>query len=131
MWVKAYLGNDVVFKSSQTPLIYDPMSAIVFGFASCTGQALSLWCNLDNNNDLILLRCVNSVCGCSKKCRNSSQSGGHTSMEWSDAKFKKKCLFLFEGDPESGNHNWIEVFDHRYVQVKFYFSAKLIQLLYS
>ena len=38
MWMKAYLGNDVVFKSSQTPLIYDPMSAIVFGFASCTGQ---------------------------------------------------------------------------------------------
>ena len=38
MWVRSYLGNDVVFKSSQTPLIYDPMSAIVFGFASCTGE---------------------------------------------------------------------------------------------
>ena len=38
MWVRSYLGNDVVFKSSQTPLIYDPMSTIVFGFASCTGE---------------------------------------------------------------------------------------------
>ena len=38
IWVKAYLGNDVVFKSSQTPLIYDPMSTIVFGYASCTGR---------------------------------------------------------------------------------------------
>ena len=30
-----------------------------------------------------------------------------------------KCLFLLEGDPESGNHNWIEVFDHRYVFLVF------------
>ena len=38
LWQRHYLGNDVVFKSSQTPLIYDPMSTIVFGFASCTGK---------------------------------------------------------------------------------------------
>ena len=37
LWKRSYLGNDVVFKSSQTPLIYDPMSTIVFGYASCTG----------------------------------------------------------------------------------------------
>lgn len=34
------LGKNIVFKSSQTPLIYDPMSTIAFGFASCTGISL-------------------------------------------------------------------------------------------
>jgi len=29
-----------VFKSSQTPLIYDPMSTLVFGYASCTGVSI-------------------------------------------------------------------------------------------
>ena len=38
VWERGYLGNEVVFKSSQTPLIYDPMSTIVFGYASCTGE---------------------------------------------------------------------------------------------
>jgi len=40
LWSKQYLGNDVVFKSSQTPLIYDPMSTIVYGYASCTGVSI-------------------------------------------------------------------------------------------
>ena len=43
LWKRSYLGNDVVFKSSQTPLIYDPMSTIVFGYASCTG----IWSSLN------------------------------------------------------------------------------------
>ena len=33
-----YLGHNVTFKSSQTPLIFDPMSTLVFGYASCTGK---------------------------------------------------------------------------------------------
>lgn len=32
----------IVFKSSQTPLIYDPMSIIAFGYASCTGVSIFL-----------------------------------------------------------------------------------------
>ena len=40
LWERGYLGNEVVFKSSQTPLIYDPMSTIVFGYASCTGVSI-------------------------------------------------------------------------------------------
>ena len=31
----------VVFKSEQTPLIYDPLSTILFGYASCTGISLA------------------------------------------------------------------------------------------
>jgi len=31
----------VVFKSEQTPLIYDPMSTILFGYASCTGISIT------------------------------------------------------------------------------------------
>jgi hypothetical protein len=34
------LGKTVVFKGSQTPLIYDPMSTLVYGFASCTGVSI-------------------------------------------------------------------------------------------
>jgi transglutaminase-like putative cysteine protease len=34
------LGKPIEFKSSQTPVIYDPMSSITFGFASCTGISL-------------------------------------------------------------------------------------------
>jgi len=42
LWSTGILGNKVVFKSSQTPLIYDPMSTIVFGYASCTGVSILL-----------------------------------------------------------------------------------------
>ncbi len=34
------LGKNIVFKSSQTPLIYDPMSTLAFGYASCTGVSI-------------------------------------------------------------------------------------------
>ena len=40
LWSSGLLGNEVTFKSSQTPLIYDPMSTIVFGYASCTGVSV-------------------------------------------------------------------------------------------
>ena len=36
----AFFNQTIVFKSSQTPLIYDPMSTIVNGFASCTGVSI-------------------------------------------------------------------------------------------
>jgi hypothetical protein len=46
LWTK--LARDpskpIFFKSSQTPLIFDPMSTIAFGFASCTGTSI-LFCN--------------------------------------------------------------------------------------
>jgi hypothetical protein len=34
----------IFFKSGQTPLIFDPMSTIAFGYASCTGISI-LFCN--------------------------------------------------------------------------------------
>jgi Transglutaminase-like superfamily len=33
-------GHPIYFKSSQTPLIFDPMSTIAFGYASCTGTSI-------------------------------------------------------------------------------------------
>jgi len=33
-------GGSIVFKSSQTPLIFDPMSTIAYGFASCPGISI-------------------------------------------------------------------------------------------
>ena len=34
------LGRSIVFKGGQTPLIYDPMSVMIFGYASCTGVSI-------------------------------------------------------------------------------------------
>ena len=39
LWSGA-LGKSIVFKGGQTPLIYDPMSIMVFGYASCTGVSI-------------------------------------------------------------------------------------------
>ena len=47
-WVNKYLwtrlarreDQPIYFKSSQTPLIFDPMSTIAFGYASCTGTSI-------------------------------------------------------------------------------------------
>ena len=38
VWTR--LGG-IVFKSSQTPLIYDPVSTAAFGYASCTGVSIA------------------------------------------------------------------------------------------
>lgn len=48
MWdVLAPKGIDkIVFVGSQTPLIYDPMSVLTYGYASCTGLALLFVCAL-------------------------------------------------------------------------------------
>jgi len=32
----------IVFKSEQTPRVYDPMSTLAFGYASCTGISILL-----------------------------------------------------------------------------------------
>ena len=40
LWNSGALGKTVVFKSEQTPLIYDPMSTLAFGYASCTGVSI-------------------------------------------------------------------------------------------
>lgn len=40
LWSGA-LGKTIVFESNQTPLIYDPMSVAVFGYASCTGVSIA------------------------------------------------------------------------------------------
>jgi hypothetical protein len=46
-WVNTHLWTvlgrqdaPIYFKSSQTPLIFDPMSIIAFGYASCTGTSI-------------------------------------------------------------------------------------------
>jgi len=46
LWTKLARREDqpIYFKSGQTPLIFDPMSTIGFGYASCTGTSI-LFCN--------------------------------------------------------------------------------------
>ena len=42
LWTKLGRGPDrpIIFKPSQTPLIFDPMSTIAYGYASCTGTSI-------------------------------------------------------------------------------------------
>jgi hypothetical protein len=42
MWsaLSVHTGKSITFKSEQTPAIFDPMSTIVFGYASCTGISI-------------------------------------------------------------------------------------------
>ena len=40
LWSYLNATKPVYFKAQQTPLIYDPMSAIAYGFASCTGLSI-------------------------------------------------------------------------------------------
>lgn len=42
LWAAGVFNTDtpIVFKSSQTPLIYDPMSTLAFGYSSCTGVSI-------------------------------------------------------------------------------------------
>uniref|UniRef100_A0A7S2BQR0 Transglutaminase-like domain-containing protein n=1 Tax=Octactis speculum TaxID=3111310 RepID=A0A7S2BQR0_9STRA len=42
LWSDAALSPNapIVFKSSMTPLVYDPMSVLAFGYASCTGVSI-------------------------------------------------------------------------------------------
>ena len=35
-------GKPIVFRSEQTPLIFDPLSTLLFGYASCTGISITL-----------------------------------------------------------------------------------------
>ena len=44
IWDKFYTGTQktIFFQSGQTPLIYDPMSIIAYGYASCTGLSIFL-----------------------------------------------------------------------------------------
>jgi hypothetical protein len=76
LWDSGLLGNNVVFKSSQTPLIYDPMSTIVFGHASCTGVS-------------ILFADALRAAGVPARIAGTP---------------------AWNGKPENGNHNWVEVY---------------------
>merc|ERR1712070_249815 len=40
LWSALRPENPIVFRSEQTPLIYDPMSTMIFGYASCTGVSI-------------------------------------------------------------------------------------------
>jgi len=71
----AFDNKTIVFKSSQTPLIYDPMSIIAFGYSSCTGVSIFF---------------VNALRAVGIPARIAGTPA-------------------WNGVPENGNHNWIEV----------------------
>jgi len=77
LWTAFSKTNDeIVFKSGQTPLIYDPMSVLMFGYASCTGIS-------------ILFVDALRVLGIPARIAGTP---------------------AWYGDPEQGNHSWVEVY---------------------
>jgi hypothetical protein len=67
-------GAPIYFKSSQTPLIFDPMSTIAFGYASCTGTSILF------SNALRALGIPSRVVGTPAWYGNASQ-GNHNWVE--------------------------------------------------
>jgi hypothetical protein len=67
-------GKPIFFKSSQTPLIYDPMSIIAFGYASCTGTSILF------SNALRAVGIASRVAGTPAWYGNASQ-GNHNWVE--------------------------------------------------
>jgi Transglutaminase-like superfamily len=71
-------GATIRFVAGQTPAIFDPMSVLAFGYASCTGTSI-LFCEA--------LRAAGIP------ARVAGTAAWH-------------------GQIASGNHNWVEVYDH-------------------
>eukprot|EP00587_Corethron_hystrix_P008553 CAMPEP_0113318216 /NCGR_PEP_ID=MMETSP0010_2-20120614/12856_1 /TAXON_ID=216773 ORGANISM="Corethron hystrix, Strain 308" /NCGR_SAMPLE_ID=MMETSP0010_2 /ASSEMBLY_ACC=CAM_ASM_000155 /LENGTH=309 /DNA_ID=CAMNT_0000175439 /DNA_START=117 /DNA_END=1046 /DNA_ORIENTATION=+ /assembly_acc=CAM_ASM_000155 len=42
IWDRFHTEKEIFFQSGQTPLIYDPMSILAYGYASCTGLSIFL-----------------------------------------------------------------------------------------
>jgi len=68
--------HEIVFQSKQTPLIYDPMSVLMFGYASCTGISILF---------------VDALRALGIPARIAGTPAWY-------------------GDPEQGNHSWVEVY---------------------
>jgi hypothetical protein len=71
-------GSPIYFKSSQTPLVFDPMSTIAFGYASCTGTSILF------SNALRALGIPSRVVGTPAWYGNSTQ-GNHNWVEVYDS----------------------------------------------
>mmetsp|Transcript_43641 Transcript_43641/g.105256 ORF Transcript_43641/g.105256 Transcript_43641/m.105256 type:complete len:356 (-) Transcript_43641:87-1154(-) len=80
-WVNTHLwtqlghgASPIYFKSGQTPLIFDPMSVIAYGYASCTGTSILF------SNALRALGIPSRVAGTPAWYGNASQ-GNHNWVE--------------------------------------------------
>jgi len=81
-------GVEIKFKPSQTPLIYDPMSTIAYGYASCTGVSI------------VLVDVLRSVGVCARVVgapawHNNPQEGNHNWVE-----------VLMESENDPSGYEW-------------------------
>lgn len=78
LWTMLSKSGCIVFQSGQTPAIFDAMSVIVYGHASCTGLSI-----------LFVEAC--RAAGVPARVAGTA---------------------AWNGRIESGNHNWVEIFNH-------------------
>ena len=95
-------SDSIQFKHGQTPLIYDPMSILLFGYASCTGLSIFF---------VNVLRTVGipaRLAGCSA-WNGKIENGNHSWIEvWDHNEMK---WFIMETKPASGDHSGIDLYN--------------------
>ena len=94
--------ESITFQHGQTPLIYDPMSVLLFGYASCTGLSIFF---------VNLLRTVGIPARLAGTAawNNVEENGNHSWIEVWDNDDRK--WHIMETKPASGNHENVDLYD--------------------
>ncbi len=105
IWTVAasYSNTDSIkFKHGQTPLIYDPMSILLFGYASCTGLSIFF---------VNILRTVGIPARLAGTAawNGKIENGNHSWIEVWDCNEGK--WFIMETKPASGDHSGIDLYN--------------------
>ena len=95
-------SKSIVFKHGQTPLIYDPMSVLLFGYASCTGLSIFF---------VNILRTVGIPARLAGTAawNGSIENGNHSWIEIWDCDTGE--WYIMETKPASGNHEGIDLYN--------------------
>lgn len=95
-------SKSIIFKHGQTPLIYDPMSVLLFGYASCTGLSIFF---------VNILRTVGIPARLAGTAawNGSVENGNHSWIEVWDCDTGK--WYIMETKPASGNHDGVDLYD--------------------
>ena len=92
----------ITFQHGQTPLIYDPMSILIFGYASCTGLSI-FFVNVLRTAG-IPARLAGTAAWNGKEA-----NGNHSWIEVWDSDDQQ--WRIFESKPASGDHSNIDIYD--------------------
>ena len=105
IWTVAasYSNTDsIAFQHGQTPLIYDPMSVLLFGYASCTGLSIFFV-------DMLRTVGIPARLAGTAAWNGKEENGNHSWVEFFDSDDGK--WYIMETKPASGQHNGVDLYD--------------------